>query len=95
MPLEKINPPDSDSLGGHVTENNSTIPSAELSAREVQVLVLWCNGRSIKQSAWTLNISAKTIEFHRARIRRKTGVYETPNLVRYAAVAGYITLQAG
>jgi DNA-binding CsgD family transcriptional regulator len=49
----------------------------------------------MKQSAWTLNISVKTIEFHRARIRRKTGVYETPNLVRYAAGAGYITMHAG
>jgi len=82
-------------FGGHVIDNNSTIPCAELTPREVQVLVLWCNGSSMKQSAWTLNISVKTIEFHRARIRRKTGVYETPNLVRYAAGAGYITMHAG
>jgi len=82
-------------FGGHVIGNNSTIPCAELTPREVQVLVLWCNGSSMKQSAWTLNISVKTIEFHRARIRRKTGVYETPNLVRYAAGAGSITMHAG
>lgn len=82
-------------LAGHVTEASSAMRCAKLTAREVQVLVLWCNGRSIKESAWTLNISAKTIEFHRSRIRQKTGVYETTNLVRYAAVAGYITLQAG
>ena len=47
---------------------------ATLSERERAVLERMLAGRLTRQIAEELNVSAKTIEFHRARIREKMGV---------------------
>ena len=47
-------------------------------------------GRATKQIAGLLEISAKTAEFHRARIMAKLGVHDTAGLVRYAIREGLI-----
>jgi len=62
----------------------------ELSPRQVQVLRLLAEGRSAKKAAAILQISAKTIEFHKARIKEKLGIRTTAKLTQYAIGAGIV-----
>jgi DNA-binding NarL/FixJ family response regulator len=55
-----------------------------LTARERQVLRLLAEGQANKEIAWTLGISTKTAETHRARIMAKLDVHSITDLVRYA-----------
>lgn len=55
---------------------------ARLSTRERQVLKLITAGKPNKLIAAELNLSAKTIEAHRAAIMRKLDVHSTAELVR-------------
>jgi DNA-binding NarL/FixJ family response regulator len=55
-----------------------------LSEREIQVLRLTAEDLGIKQIAFKLGISAKTVEFHRRSIMDRLGVQGTAGMVRYA-----------
>ncbi len=59
-----------------------------LSVRERQVLQLLAEGRSVKESADLLKISAKTIEVHRKNIRQKLGISSIAELTKYAIRRG-------
>jgi DNA-binding NarL/FixJ family response regulator len=59
-----------------------------LTSRERQVLQLVGEGKSSKEVARLLGISAKTAESHRARLMRKLDIHETASLVRYAIRSG-------
>ena len=61
-----------------------------LTPRERQVLQLVAEGKTNKESARLLNISAKTAETHRARIMEKLDIHETAGLVTYAIRRGLI-----
>ena len=66
--------------GIHASEN----PIDSLSNRELQVLQMIGQGLSTRQSADTLNLSVKTVESHRQRIKRKLGLTTGAQLVQYA-----------
>lgn len=69
----------------------SGLPIApRLSLRERQVVQLVAEGKSTKQIAETLQISAKTAEFHRGRVMKKLSIHETAGLVRYAIRTGLV-----
>ena len=55
-----------------------------LTAREREVLQLVAEGRSTKEVAEVLHISAKTAENHRTNLMRKLKVKSATELVRYA-----------
>ncbi|MEW6439855.1 MAG: response regulator transcription factor [bacterium] len=55
-----------------------------LSDREREVLQLLAEGKSTKQVASTLHVSAKTVETHRMQIMRKLKATSLAELVRYA-----------
>jgi len=55
-----------------------------LTAREREVVQLVAEGKSTKEVAQVLNISAKTAENHRTNIMRKLKVNSATELVRYA-----------
>ncbi len=61
-----------------------------LSGREREVLQLIAEGKSTKEIAAVLSLSAKTIETHRARLMTKLEIHETAGLVRYAIRKGFI-----
>lgn len=63
-----------------------------LSAREAVVLRQIAEGRSYKEIADDLGISAKSVETYRARISEKTGCGSRADLVRYAVRAGVVAL---
>ena len=65
-------------------------PPVVLSKRELQVLLLICDGLTGKEIAQRLGISPKTVEFHRAGICKRLGLKTTAHLVRYAIRMGLI-----
>lgn len=65
-------------------------PPDPLTSRERQVLQLISEGKSTKDVACLLGISAKTAESHRARLMHKLDIHETASLVRYAIRRGII-----
>jgi DNA-binding NarL/FixJ family response regulator len=62
----------------------------ELSPREREVLQLLAEGRSMKEVAAVLDISPRTVEFHKYRIMGVLGVKTNAELVQQAAKLGLI-----
>ena len=63
----------------------------ELSSREREVLQLLAEGKSMKEVAALLDISPRTVEFHKYRIMELLGVKTNAELVQYAIKHGLIT----
>lgn len=61
-----------------------------LTSRERQVLQLIAEGKSTKEVATVLGISAKTAESHRTRLMQKLDIHETASLVLYAVRRGIV-----
>ena len=61
---------------------------AELTPREHQVMSMVTDGRSNKEIATTLGVSAKTVEVHRARVMDKMRADSLAELVRMVMIAG-------
>jgi DNA-binding NarL/FixJ family response regulator len=57
---------------------------AALSAREREILQMIAEGKLAKEIAFILNISVKTVAFHREKIKAKLGVRSTAELTKYA-----------
>jgi DNA-binding NarL/FixJ family response regulator len=62
----------------------SSDPIDQLSTRELQVLRLIGKGLSTRETAAVLNLSTKTIESHRQRIKRKINTSTSAQFVRFA-----------
>lgn len=63
---------------------------AELTDRQRGILQLLVDGRSNKEIAATLNLSIKTIEFHRAKIMTKLGAQTAAELSKMAIRLGIV-----
>jgi DNA-binding NarL/FixJ family response regulator len=59
-------------------------PVARLSDREFEVFQLIGQGKGTKEIAQHLNLSVKTVEVHRAKIKEKLSLVTATDLVRYA-----------
>lgn len=59
--------------------------SDDLTKRELEVLRLIAEGKSSREAAALLNISPKTVEFHRSAIMRRLNCNSVADLIRYAA----------
>jgi DNA-binding NarL/FixJ family response regulator len=62
----------------------------ELTARQRQVLRLLVQGQTMKEIAYTLGVSIKTVEAHRAQLMDRLKIHDVPGLVRYAMRTGLI-----
>jgi len=58
-------------------------PHAALSERELQVLCMLGEGQAIKEIAFTLGLSDKTVSTYRMRILEKLRLQSTADLIRY------------
>jgi DNA-binding NarL/FixJ family response regulator len=65
-------------------------PTVTLSLRQREVLQLVAEGKSNKEIASTINVTVKTIEFHKARISKELGVHTTAELTKHAITLGLI-----
>ena len=58
--------------------------NVKLTPRQREVLQLVAEGKSIKEIATLLNISVKTVEFHKSHIMQLLDLHTTADLTRYA-----------
>lgn len=65
-------------------DGGKKLPHEQLSNREFQVLRLIADGNSINDIAKSLNLSAKTVSTHKARILEKMKLANQAELIRYA-----------
>lgn len=76
-------------------QHAATTPSsahATLSAREQEVLQLIADGKNTKEVAFSLGISAKTVEVQRSSIMKKLDLHSIAELTKYALREGLTTL---
>ena len=66
--------------GAYISAN----PIDRLSNRELQILHMIGKGMSTRETAQSLNLSIKTVESHRQRIKRKFNLQTGTQLVQYA-----------
>jgi DNA-binding NarL/FixJ family response regulator len=67
-------------------------PPATLTARQREVLQLIAEGKVMKEIASLLNISVKTVEFHKFRIMDELDLHTTAELTKYAITEGLVSL---
>jgi DNA-binding NarL/FixJ family response regulator len=66
-------------------------PVEVLTPRQREILQLIAEGNNTKEIAYQLNVSAKTIETHRAQLMERLDIRDVPGLVRYAIRTGIAT----
>lgn len=65
-------------------------PGVQLTARQVQILRMVAEGSTNKEIAKALEISPKTVEFHRGQLMQRLGLHDIAGLTRYATERGLI-----
>jgi DNA-binding NarL/FixJ family response regulator len=82
-------------IAGEVMQNlmNPVEESGQalLTIREREVLQLLAEGKTLKEIGAVLNVSPRTVEFHKNNIVAKTGLRTTAELARYAARHGFVS----
>lgn len=71
----------------------SSIEVEALTPRQREVLQLLAKGQSVKEIAYALSLSAKTVETHRAQLMARLQLRDLPSLVRFAIRAGLIGIE--
>lgn len=66
--------------------------STALTQRELEVLQMIVDGKSNKEIAAVLDLSANTVAVHRANIMNTLGIHKTAELVVYAIRAGLVSV---
>jgi DNA-binding NarL/FixJ family response regulator len=66
-------------------------PIDALSARQREILQLVAEGKSIKEIAYTLSLSVKTVETHRRQVMERLQIFDVPGLVRFAIRHGIVS----
>ena len=74
------------------SENLKGERNAGLTRREVEILRLICDGKSNKEIAVQLELSANTVAVHRANIMDALGIHKTAELVVYAIRHGLVNI---
>lgn len=97
MDLELVDAVKSIAAGETVLDPRLSLPSANaaepaLTPREREVLQYLVNGKSNKEIAAILNLSANTIAVHRANIMDALKVHNTADLVVFAIRAGLVSI---
>ena len=64
-----------------------------LSPRQREILQLLAEGETTKGIGLILNISAKTVEYHRAQLMKCLEIFDVPGLVRFAVQSGLVALE--
>lgn len=90
----------SPSVSQHVIEDykrrvgGETNPLDQLSSRQREILKMIAEGKNTKEIAQILELSAKTVETHRAQLMDKLDIHDIPGLVRYAIKTKLVTLES-
>ncbi len=65
-------------------------PLEQLTARQREILQLIAEGQNTKSIGSLLNVSPKTVEYHRAQLMERLNIYDIPGLVRFALRSGLV-----
>lgn len=71
-------------------DGQSNLDDSPLSAREIEVLTLVAEGHGSETIASRLKLSKRTVDNHRANIRKKLGLTNSAELTRYAIEHGLL-----
>jgi DNA-binding NarL/FixJ family response regulator len=71
-------------LAGPYSKPDASAKRKRLTTREREIVRLLAGGKTSREVGELLEISAKTVETHRANLMRKLAVHSLPELVRYA-----------
>jgi DNA-binding NarL/FixJ family response regulator len=74
--------------------NPSDLFGGELTQRQREVLQLVAEGKAMKEISAALNISVKTVAFHKNGLMNELGLRTTAELVRYAIDQGIVTAKS-
>jgi DNA-binding NarL/FixJ family response regulator len=72
------------------TKNPAEMFGLRLTPRQREVLQLVAEGKTAKEISSSLNISVKTVEFHRNCLMDELGIRTTAELTRYALARGIV-----
>ena len=67
---------------------------SDLTPRQREVLQLVAEGRSTKDIATLLNVSVKTVEFHKTCLMEQLDLHSTPALVKFAIAEGLFSAES-
>jgi DNA-binding NarL/FixJ family response regulator len=79
-----VTPLITDGLVDSLLHGADHMPSRELTPRQREVLQLLAEGRSMKEVASLLNLTPRTVAFHKYRIMEQLKIKSTAELVQYA-----------
>ena len=79
-----------DLVGSFVQPHEARRPIYKLTPRQREVLQLLAEGNSMKQAAAILNVSPRTVAFHKYRMMEHLRVQSTAALMHFAAREGLI-----
>jgi len=79
-----ITPLITEGLVGALMHGEDRAPGQELTPRQREVLQLLAEGRSMKEVAGLLNLSTRTVAFHKYRMMEQLKVKSNAELVQYA-----------
>jgi DNA-binding NarL/FixJ family response regulator len=71
---------------------NAGDPAVSLTPRQREVLQLLAEGRSAKEIASSLSISARTVEFHKYQMMETLGLHTNAELIHFAIKHGIVEL---
>lgn len=77
-------------LGGKTTK--TTDPVTVLTPRQKEILQLFAEGRSAKEIAAVLDISVRTVEFHKYQTMELLGLHNSTELTHFAIKHGLIAI---
>jgi DNA-binding NarL/FixJ family response regulator len=79
-----------DLVGTLVDDAHSRKPIHQLTPRQREVLQLLAEGRSMKEAAAILHLSARTVAFHKYRMMEQLQVHSTAALIQFAVREGLV-----
>ena len=79
-----ITPLLTEGLVGSLLNVDARRPSQDLTSRQREILQLLAEGRSMKEVAAVLNITPRTVAFHKYRMMEQLKVRSTAELIQYA-----------
>jgi DNA-binding NarL/FixJ family response regulator len=71
--------------------NPADLFGGQLTPRQREVLQLVAEGKAMKEISTILNISVKTVEFHKNSLMNELGIRTTAELARYALANGIVS----
>jgi DNA-binding NarL/FixJ family response regulator len=72
-------------------QNPADLIGGQLTPRQREVVQLVAEGKTMKEISAALNISVKTVEFHKTTLMNELGLRTTADLIRYALAQGIVS----